>query len=79
MDRKAIKDIMYGGILELMHNRNYYYTSISSPSFSYWTDDGKQALSEFMNSMAYLMLDSEIKELDRRAKELVFKHLKGDN
>jgi hypothetical protein len=82
MNREAIKDLIYGGILELMHNRNYYYAgyaSISSPSFGCWTDEGKKALSEFMGSMAYLMLKAEIEELDRRAKDLVFKHLKGDN
>jgi hypothetical protein len=79
MDKPALKDLMYGGIAELMNNRKYYYASITSPSFSHWTDDGKEALAEFMNIMCYKMLESEIIELDRRAKDMVIKNLKGDN
>jgi hypothetical protein len=79
MDKPALKELMYGGILELMHNRTYYYGSLTSPAFSHWTEEGKQALTEFMNLMCYKMLETEIKELDRRAKDLVFNHLKGDN
>jgi hypothetical protein len=78
MDRQATKELMYGALSELMHNRKYYYHSNVGASYSYWTEDGKEALHEFMNILAFKMLKAEEAELNQRAKDLVVKGLKGD-
>ena len=78
MDKQAVKDITYGGISELMRNPNYYYFSSVGSAYSYWTENGKQALQEYMDLMAYQFREVELADLDQRAKELVLKGLKGD-
>ncbi len=78
MDRQAAKELMYGGVHELMHNSKYYYHSRVGVNYSHWTEDGVKALSEYMNMMAYKMLEAEEAELNQRAKDLVVKGLKGE-
>ena len=53
MDRQAIKDLVYGGITELMNNRNYFYWSSVGANYSHFTDEGKVALAEFFNAKGY--------------------------
>ena len=79
MDKQAAKDLVYGGLLELVKNKQFYYTSSISPAeYSHFTDDGKEALFEFMNNMAYLMQQTEAADLDKRAKAMVLNELKND-
>jgi len=79
MDRQAIKDLMYGGVAELMRNRNYFYHSSVGAHYSHWTEEGHRALAEYMTVVGYKMLEAEEKDLDKRAKELVIKGLKGES
>lgn len=79
MDKRAAKDLVYGGLLELITNKQFYYTSSISPAeYSHFTDEGKEALVEYMTAMAFVMQQSEKAELDTRAKDMVMKELKGD-
>ena len=78
MDRGAIKEFMYGGIMELMRNRNYFYHSSVGAEYSHWTDEGQKALADYISVMGYKMLQAEEVELDKRAKNIVMKTLKGD-
>jgi hypothetical protein len=77
MDRAAIKDLVYGGMLELMRNRDYYYNSGVSANYNHWTEEGKIALADYMNLVAGKMWEAEQAELDRRARDLVVKELKS--
>ena len=79
MDRKALKEFMYGGIAELMRNRSYFYHSSVGLSYSHWTEEGQAALAEYMTMIGYKMLEVEEKELDKRAKDIVLKNLKGES
>ena len=76
MDRAAVKDFMYGGIAELMNNRNYFYWSSVGSNYSHFTDEGKVALAEFMALVGPKMKEAEEQALDKRAKEMVLKELK---
>jgi len=78
MDSNAIKELMYGGVKELMNNRTYYYYSNIGQNYSHWTEEGQQALAEYMNLMGYKMLEIEEASLNRRARDLVLKGLKGE-
>jgi regulator of sigma D len=76
MDRTAIKDLLYGGMMEMMRNRQYYYNSGVNSSYNSWTDEGREALAEYMTLVAGKMWEAEQVELNARAKEMVLKELK---
>ena len=78
MDDHALKEVIYAGARELTKNRKYYYHSSVSTQYSHWTEEGAKALSDFMNLMAHQMMANEEATLDKRAKELVLKGLKGE-
>ena len=77
MKKAAVKDLMFGGVMELSRNSRYYYHSTVGKTYCYWTEEGKQAISEFMQEMAPMMRLAEQQDLDERAKEMVLKELKS--
>lgn len=77
MNRTAIKDVMYGGVMEIMRNRQYYYQSSVGSVYNHFTDEGREALQEFFNVMGGKMMEAEHDDLNQRAKDLVLKELKG--
>ncbi len=76
MQKSAIKDLAYGGMMELLSNSRYYYRSGVGSSYSYLTEDGKAAVVEFMDMIAWKMLEAEDRNLDARAKQQVLDQLK---
>ena len=79
MKKGAVKDLMFGGVAELTRNPNYYYFSTVGSAYCHWTEDGKQALQEYMDLMAYKFHEAEEESLNNRAKEMVIKGLKGES
>jgi hypothetical protein len=78
MEKGAIKDLVYGGLEELINNQRYYYHSSVGSSYSHFTDSGKLALTEFTEMMAWKIKEANEADLDRRAKEQVLATLKGN-
>jgi hypothetical protein len=78
MEQGAVKALMYGGLQELLRDRRYYYHSSVGLSYSHWTEEGKVALIDYMNIIGWKMLEAEEVVLNKRAKELVIKGLKGE-
>jgi len=78
MERAAIKDLIYGGIEEIVQNRRYYYTSSVGRDYSHFTDEGKAAIVEFMALMAYQIRRAEEEDLNSRAKQQVLDTLIKD-
>lgn len=78
MNSNAVKELMYGGVHQLVKNQKYYYHSEVGVSYSHWTEEGKSALADYMNIMVYKMIEAEEAELNQRAKNLVIKGLKGE-
>lgn len=76
MQKGAIKDLVYGGVEEILNNRSYYYHSPVGRDYSHFTEEGKVALTEFMDLMAFKIREAENADLDRRAKEQVLEQLK---
>lgn len=76
MQKGAIKDLVYGGIEEILNNPNYYYKSSVGFGYSKFNEQGKIALLEFMDLMAYKISEAENSDLDRRAKQQVMDQLK---
>lgn len=78
MDDQALKEFIFGGTRELMKNRKYYHHSLVGAEYCKWTDEGAKALTDFMNLIGHQMIINEENALDRRAKDLVIKGLKGE-
>jgi hypothetical protein len=78
MKKDAVKDLMFGGVSELMRNSHYYYFSSVGSNYCHWTEAGKQALHEYMELMAVKFHEAEQESLNKRAKELVISSLKGE-
>ena len=78
MEKAALKDLVYGGLTELMNNKSYYYHSTVSSDYSKWTPAGLEAVTKYTVVMAELMIESENKDLDKRAKDMVIRGLKGE-
>ena len=76
MKKSAIKDLCYGGMMELLNNRTYYYHSSIGSNYSHLTDEGKAAVTEFMDMIAWKMLEAEAADLNDRAKQQVLDQLK---
>jgi hypothetical protein len=77
MKKDAIKDLVYGGLEEILNNHRYYYNSSVGSTYSHLTDSGKEAVIEFIDLMSYKIIEANEVDLDRRAKDLVLKELKG--
>jgi hypothetical protein len=77
MEKAAIKDLIYGGIEEIVQNRRYYYSSSVGRDYSHFTDEGKEAVMEFMSLMAFQVRRAEEQDLEVRAKQQVISALKG--
>lgn len=78
MEKTAIKDLLYGGVTELIRNDKFYRHSPIGQDYCRFTAEGEIALGEFMRAMAVLTYAAEEASLDKRAKELVIKGLKGE-
>ena len=79
MKKYALKDQLYGTILEMTKNpKLYYISSISHKNHEYsnWKEEGRTEILEFIEDITRKMLVAEQEELDARAKDLVFKELK---
>lgn len=78
LEKNAIKELLYGGMMEMLKNRDYYYNSSIGSNYNHFTESGKVAMAEYLKAMADLMLKAEEESLNKRAKELVIKGLKGE-
>lgn len=77
MEKQAIKELIYGGINELMQNSRYYYHSNVGSDYSKWTPDGKLAVQEFLEQITKFIHDAEQAALDDRSKDILLKTLKS--
>ena len=78
MDKDAVKNLVFGGVCELIRDRRYYYYSSVGSNYCHFTDIGEVALKEFMSQMATVIRQAEEDELDKRAKDMVIRGLKGE-
>lgn len=77
MEKTALKHLIYGGFKEIIYDSKFYYHSTVGESYSHLTEDGVNAVSDFLNSIAYKIYQSEKEDLENRAKELTLRTLKS--
>jgi len=78
LEKAAIKDLFYGGMVEIMNNKNYYYKSSIGSEYNHLTESGLKAMSEYIQVMATMIANAEEASLNKRAKDLVINGLKGE-
>jgi hypothetical protein len=78
MDKQAIKNFIYGGVEELLHDKKFYRYSSVGADYSYFTDEGKVALAALLDIVAWKMREAENEDLNNRAKKQVLDSLKGN-
>ena len=79
MRKNAVRDQLYGSILEMMRNREYFYRSDigKKHEYSHWTAEGKEELMEFLEEHTKRMLVVEETLMRDKAKEMTFEALKA--
>lgn len=76
MKRSVTKDVVYGGLLEILKNERCYRISSVGREYSGLTELGKDTIVEYLGDMAWKIIQAEREELDARAKQMVFDELK---
>lgn len=79
MQKSAIKDILYGGLSEIITNKNFYHRSSVSWGYSHITEEGQAEIMEFLLMIFHKMEEVERSDLDRRAKQMVVDQLKKED
>ncbi len=79
MKKTAVKDQLYGGLVEMMNNSSLFHKSDigGHHEYSRWTDAGRTELAQFMDDISRKILIAEDQELDSRAKKMVIDNLKA--
>lgn len=77
MDKESIKDIIWGGMMELMNNRNYFRRSSVDPKFSEWNPRGQEALHEFLEYLTPMIEQVRYDEVKKEAKQMTIDALRG--
>lgn len=75
MNKQAVKDCLYGGIMEIIQTPAHYYHSSVGIGYCHFTELGKTAVSEYVSAMANIMVIAAAEEIDTHAKDLIMKGL----
>jgi hypothetical protein len=69
---------LYAGILAVLNdNDSYYQSSVGKKGeYNHFRDGGKEAIINFIETFAPLMLKQQNTELDSRAKKMMWEELK---
>jgi hypothetical protein len=78
MQKSALKDLLYGSIVEMTDNKDLFYKSKIGQKYEYshWTDNGKMVVMELIEYVTRKILTAENEELNARAKKMVWDQLK---
>ena len=74
IEKQSVKEMLYGGLMELTNNMRYYHKS--AQGYSYWTEEGKAVMETFVVSMMEMADQAEQNEFEKKAKEFTFETLK---
>ena len=77
MDKPLLKQVIYGALLEIVSDPDYYYYSPVGKEYSHFSDEGEQAVINFAKIIAYNMLEARDAEDEQRSRDIVLNDLKG--
>jgi hypothetical protein len=67
---------VHAGLMEILRDNSFYYQSYAS-KYCHITEEGKEAILEYITIMAPHMLKREEHELNERSKRLMMDELKS--
>ena len=67
---------VYVGLLEILKDAKYYYTSRVGMDYCHLTEDGKAAVLEYITEVAPHMLKKDKEAIEALAKQMVWEELK---
>lgn len=67
---------VYAGILAVLNDKDCYYTSSVGSQYNKFQNEGEEAIMTFVKQLAPLMLEQQEKQLDARAKKMMWDELK---
>ena len=70
------KKQIYAGLHEILIDKKYFYESIVGDNYSKLTEEGEQALIEYINMVGPQMLKKHVEELESMAKSMTWNELK---
>jgi len=73
---KKLPNQVYSGLFEIVKDNTMYYHSRVGAEYCHLTDEGKEAVLQWIEIMAPQMYKKEQAELDLRAKQIVWNELK---
>jgi hypothetical protein len=76
MSNNLHKRQVYAGLFEIISDPKYYYRSMVGIEYSHLTNEGKDAIAEYMTVMAPHMLVKAKEEFDEKVKQKVWEELK---
>lgn len=68
---------IYAGLIEILKDKKYYYQSGIVSDYNKLTDEGKEAVLEFVHIMAPHMIKYDNQMLDERSKKMMMDVLKS--
>ena len=68
---------VYAGLMEIIKDKKYYYQSGIISDYNKLTDEGKEAVLEFISIMAPYMIKYDNQMLDERSKQIMMDVLKS--
>ena len=77
MDKPLLKQVIYGALLEIVSDPDYYYYSPVGKEYSHFSEKGEQAIVDFAKIIAYNMLEARDAEDEQRSRDIVLNDLKG--
>jgi len=78
MNRNLAKEIVYGGLVSLLFNKEAFYHSVVNDHYNRWNDSGKDALAEWALAMSKVIFETEYTELKDTAQRQTIEALKGE-
>lgn len=79
MNNEFIQKQLYSSLLNILHDRKFYHSSMVDHKYSNFTDLGKDVLVEWIEMLAPKLLKSEQEVLDEKVKDKVWNTLKEQN
>ena len=76
MSHEVFKKQIYSGLLEILKDKQMYYSSVVGHNYCHLTEEGEKAVIQYIKLMAPIILEKEQKELERLAKEMTWRELK---
>lgn len=76
MSHEVFQKQIYVSLLEILKDEALYHQSRIDTKYNKFSEEGKEAILEYLVMMAPMILQKEKQELDKRAKQLVVEELK---